>query len=73
MVKIENTDVNYVSLKDLIIFKVFSGRPRDREDVRAILIKNKGMDLKYIKKTLKELSFEDRDFLKTFTEIIESV
>lgn len=73
VVKIDNMDVHYVSLEDLIIFKVFSGRPRDREDVRAILIKNKEMDLKYIKKKLKELSFEDRDFLKTFTEIVESV
>ncbi len=73
VVKIDNTDVHYVSLEDLIIFKVFSGRPRDREDVRVILIKNKEIDLKYIKKTLKELSFEDRDFLKIFTDISESV
>ena len=73
VVKIDNMDVHYVSLEDLIIFKIFSGRPRDREDVRMILIKNKEIDLKYIKKKLKELSFEDRDFLKTFTEIVESV
>ncbi|MCP5102369.1 MAG: nucleotidyltransferase family protein [bacterium] len=73
IVKIDDTDVHYVSLEDLIVFKVFSGRPRDREDVRLILIKNKKMDLSYVRKKLKELSFEDNDFLKTFNEIFKSV
>lgn len=73
IVKIDDTDVHYVSLEDLIIFKVFSGRPRDREDVRVILIKNKEIDSTYIKNKLKELSFEDTDFLKTFHEIVKSI
>lgn len=73
VVKIENTDVNYVSLEDLIIFKVFAGRERDIEDVRLILTRNKEMDLKYTRKKLKELSFEGNDFLKTFDRIFKVV
>lgn len=69
IIRIENTDVNYVSLEDLIIFKVLSGRERDLEDVRLILIKNAEVDLKYIKEKLKDLSFKSKNFLKTFNLI----
>jgi predicted nucleotidyltransferase len=72
-VKIDNTEVHYVSLEDLIIFKIFSGRPRDMEDVRTILIKNKHADIKYIKTQLQELSFEGKDFLKEFEEVRGSI
>lgn len=73
VVKIEDTDVKYVSLEDLVIFKVFSGRPRDMEDARLILIKNKEADVTYIKEKLKELSFEDNDFLTKFKDIFKSI
>ncbi len=73
LVKIDNTEVSYVSLEDLIIFKIFSGRPRDIEDVRNILVKNKHADIKYIKTQLKKLSFEEKDFLKDFEQVRGSI
>jgi hypothetical protein len=36
-----DTYVNYVSVEDLIIYKIISGRERDLEDLKTILIKNK--------------------------------
>jgi predicted nucleotidyltransferase len=53
-IKIGNTYVNYVSVEDLIIYKIISGRERDLEDLKTILIKNKKIDEKYILKWLKE-------------------
>jgi predicted nucleotidyltransferase len=68
LIKIENTEVHYVSVEDLIVFKIFSGRPRDIEDARLIFVKQKNIDTDYIRMKLKDLSFEDRDLLKEFDE-----
>ena len=46
--------MNYVSVEDLVIYKIISGRERDIEDLKIILIKNKKIDEKYILKWLKE-------------------
>jgi predicted nucleotidyltransferase len=53
-IKIDNTYVSYISVEDLIIHKIISGRERDIEDLKIILIKNKRIDEKYILKWLKE-------------------
>lgn len=68
-VDIEGTEVFFVTVEDLVVFKIFAGRPRDIEDVRIIMVKNKEIDIGYIKKKLKELSFEYKDFLQIFKEI----
>jgi len=57
----------------LLVFKVFSGRPRDLEDARIILVKNKKADLKYIKKQLKTLSFEEKDLVNDFNRVLEGI
>ncbi len=49
--------VKFASPEDLIIHKIFAGRPRDLEDVKSVLIKNPKIDFNYIRKWLKE--FED--------------
>jgi|UniRef100_A0A7V3ZTA9 predicted nucleotidyltransferase len=51
-IKIDDVEVNYVSVEDLIIHKIISGRERDIEDVRVILIKNTNIDDDYIIKWL---------------------
>ncbi len=71
VVFIDGTPIRYVSLEDLIIFKIFSGRPRDLEDVQKILVKNQNTDTEYIKKQLEVLSYGDRDFLKDFNQLME--
>jgi predicted nucleotidyltransferase len=53
-VKISDFYVNYVSLEDLIIQKIISGRERDIEDIRIVMLKNKKIDEKYILKWLLE-------------------
>jgi len=48
--------VRFVSLEDLIIHKLVSGRPRDLEDVRSMMLKNKKMDVKYTRKWLRQFA-----------------
>ena len=44
----------FASAEDLIIHKIFAGRPRDIEDVRSILLKTPDLDRTYIRKWLSE-------------------
>jgi predicted nucleotidyltransferase len=71
-IKIGNTYVNYVSVEDLIIYKIISGRERDMEDLKIILIKNKKIDEKYILKWLKEFEkILNRNLRETFMKFKE--
>jgi len=53
-VPLAGTEVCFASLEDLIIHKVLAGRPRDLEDVRSILLKNRTFDVEYIHHWLRE-------------------
>jgi predicted nucleotidyltransferase len=53
-VKVGETSVRFASLEDLIIQKIVSGRPRDIEDVRSILLKNRAADGDYVRRWLTE-------------------
>jgi predicted nucleotidyltransferase len=74
-VKIMGQEVNIASPEDLIIHKIFAGRPRDIEDVRTVLLKNPDVDLQYIREWLKEFdeSSEEKDFLITFEGIVKDL
>ena len=65
----------FASPEDLIIHKIFAGRPRDLEDVRIILIKQPDIDRLYIRKWLKEFDevSDTKEFLKNFEEIIKTI
>jgi predicted nucleotidyltransferase len=69
---IKNIPVNFASVEDVIIHKVFAGRPRDIEDVRNIIIKNKEIDINYIEKWLLEFdkTVKDANFSNCFKQII---
>ncbi len=56
LVDMEGVKVKFASAEDLVIHKVFAGRPRDMEDVRSVLIKNPEMDIRYIRRWLNELA-----------------
>ncbi len=72
-VKIINIWVNFISLEDLVIHKIFSSRPRDIEDVEVLLRKNPGIDEKYIEKWLMEFERgEKKDLLETFRKLLET-
>jgi len=69
-VNLNGTDVRFASAEDLIIHKIFAGRPRDLEDVRGILLKNKELDLTYLRRWLKEF---DRTMGEAFSDRFEEV
>lgn len=52
-IKIGRTTVRFAALEDLVIHKMVAGRPRDIEDVEAVLLKNPGYDAAYIQNWLK--------------------
>jgi hypothetical protein len=56
IVRLGSAEVRFASLEDLLVLKLFAGRPRDLEDVRSILIKNPHADLSYVRRWLGELS-----------------
>jgi len=71
-VYIRNQGVMYASVEDLIIHKIFSGRPRDLEDVESVIGKHPGVDTQYIKGWLSRFDdFSDEYiFLATFQRLI---
>jgi hypothetical protein len=73
-VSILGRDVSFAAVEDLIIHKIFAGRPRDLEDVRSVILKNHVLDIPYIEKWL--TAFDDAcdggQFVATFRRIAES-
>jgi hypothetical protein len=69
-----NQDICFASPEDVIIHKIFAGRPRDMEDVRTILVKNPGVDISYIRNWLKEFdaASDEKKFVQTFDEIVKA-
>ncbi|HOO38939.1 MAG TPA: nucleotidyl transferase AbiEii/AbiGii toxin family protein [Deltaproteobacteria bacterium] len=71
-IMIRNIEVCFASVEDLIIHKIFAGRPRDLEDVRSILVRNPDIDIDYIADWLEQFdaSSEENNFLNSFGSII---
>jgi predicted nucleotidyltransferase len=51
-VRIGNISVKFASVEDVIIHKIFAGRARDMEDVKNMVLKNRKLNKRYIKKWL---------------------
>ena len=70
-VKMAEAMVNFISPEDLIIHKIFFGRPRDLEDAGKVILKNSGMDFKYIEHWLRELGEAlQKDFISIFKKLL---
>ncbi len=55
-VQISDLDVPVISPEDLVVVKVLAGRPKDIEDVKGVLARQRGrLDLRYIQETLEAL------------------
>lgn len=54
VVPIEGVPVRFASVEDLVIHKMFAGRPRDIEDVRGVLIRHPECDREYVERWLAE-------------------
>ncbi len=67
----DDTPVMFASVEDVIIHKIFAGRPRDMEDAVTILAKNPHVDRDYIQKWLKEFdrTMETNNFSRQFAEL----
>ena len=73
-IKVGRTQVKFASLEDLVIHKVVSGRPRDLEDIKSILVKNPKYDSEYISGWLKEFDQSlNQHFLETFKKTEEEI
>lgn len=66
--------VKFAAPEDLIVHKIFAGRPRDLEDVRTVLVRNPDIDVSYIKEWLAEFdeASEAETFLTHFEEILKT-
>ena len=64
--------VRFASPEDVIIHKVFAGRPRDLEDVASIVRNQADLDRAYIRRWLQEFdaSGDEPVFLRRFLTII---
>lgn len=71
-VSISGCSIFFASPEDVIIHKIFAGRPRDIEDARTVILKNPDIDTHYIRKWLNEFNetINGKDFLKTFEWIL---
>jgi hypothetical protein len=71
-VRLGKGDARFASVEDVIIHKIFSGGPRDMEDVRNIMVKNPDMDRAYIRKWLQEFdkTVEGSKFTDSFERIL---
>jgi predicted nucleotidyltransferase len=67
--------VMFASAEDVIVHKIFAGRPRDLEDVRSIILKNPGVDREYIREWLEEFdrSSESGGFARSFEDLLHEV
>jgi predicted nucleotidyltransferase len=75
-VRLGGVDVTFAAPEDVIIHKIFAGRPRDLEDVSSILAKQPNVDREYIRKWLREFdssSESSGNFLKTFNKLCKSI
>lgn len=69
-VKIGTGSVNFATLEDVIIHKLFAGRPRDIEDVRSIIARNPGFDREYVEGWLPQFhEATGRDLLALFRQL----
>lgn len=69
-VEVDGVSVAFVRLEDLVIFKVFAGRARDLEDVRALLLRHPEVNRAYIREWLGVMSEgAEASFLERFDSI----
>ncbi len=66
--------VRFASPEDVIIHKVFAGRPRDLEDVASIVRNQADLDRAYIRRCLQEFdaSADEPLFLRRFLTILDA-
>jgi predicted nucleotidyltransferase len=73
LVKIDEVDVRFAAVEDVVIHKMVAGRPRDLDDVRGILAKGPDLDRGYVERWLGAFDRTlDRDVSSVFHRLVES-
>jgi hypothetical protein len=73
LVKIDEVDVRFAAVEDVVIHKMVAGRPRDLDDVRGILAKGPDLDRGYVERWLGASDRTlDRDVSSVFHRLVES-
>ena len=73
-VKMGTAEVNFASKEDLVIHKIFSGRARDLEDVKSVLLKNPDLDLDYVRDWLTKFSDSlEEPFISLLDSVLEAL
>jgi hypothetical protein len=73
-VTIEGYPIRFASLEDLIVHKVVAGRPRDLEDLRGVLRRQRDVDRDYVRRWLKDFDRQlATDYERTFQTLLEEV
>jgi predicted nucleotidyltransferase len=73
-VQIGKYRVKFATPEDLIIHKLVSGRPRDLEDVKSVLAKNPKIDMKYVRRWLKDFSTVLKEpLLRTLNALLKAM
>lgn len=74
-VLLDSVEINFASVEDLIIHKIFANRARDLEDVKNIVLKNPDIDEIYINKWLQEFdnAFQESKFTTVFKNILKDL
>ena len=72
-VVINGVPISFASAEDVIVHKIFAGRPKDLEDVKNILLKNPETKRDYIEKWLVEFekSLPEKQVLELFRKLVE--
>lgn len=69
---IKGVEVCFASPEDVILHKIFAGRPRDIEDARSILLRNPDLDISYMRDWLDrfDLASEEKGFREIFERLL---
>ncbi len=71
---IGNKKVRFASVEDIVIHKLFAGRPRDIEDLKNILRKSGGVDYEYVINWLKIFdSSNEEKLLYKFQNLLSEI
>lgn len=73
-VRIEDEQVRFASIEDILIHKIVAGRPRDMEDVKSLLIRNRDFDEEYVSRWLRDFSAAlSEPFEERFRKIVRGI
>jgi predicted nucleotidyltransferase len=73
-VALGDTAIRFAALEDVVIHKIVAGRPKDIDDIKAMLIKNPEYDKTYVRRWLEEFDASlEEGFLTKFDGLVKTL